>query len=427
MISASFISFFSILVLMTEFASACSCVESESGNGNKKIQSMGTGFYLHKDGKSIFKFVNCVNRPGCRDLELSRSSGFSGINISKLSTIYTRFESFEEAIEFDKKENIARDEKRKSYTPTGHCSCPLPTVQSILTYANNYDYQELVNNFGIETASDYNECGECTQSTHNNYESMSFDTIFKTNINGKFFLKDNQLYFEAKAQLDSKIYKVNQNFKCAPLLKELLGHDLRLYSQINSLKMNDDSIEMINTCEIAISKQQFMLPRSNFPEELLKDKIFPISPSCKKPNYTTEYLSKARTILFIDHATSFDIQEKKYVIYVADVINKTKVEKIFIKDKDFIKKIEATNKDWNLSYAILSSDVLKLDENNAPKLSEYYCNSVVLLGGFSPYNELRKKYLVSLNAAEAEKRYQQMKIMYPGMPEEMLLRQSGKK
>jgi len=400
--------FLLILALINIWSSsifACSCdFRTDHGNADKPVSSMGTGYRYIKNGKLYFKFISCINREACRDLllssEVNKKEPLNYEDIHSLGfieTIYTHFKSFEDAINYDKFENLKRSAMEKlrdlisQKSIFDSCRCPIIKTASILSGPDNIVVESILTRYKIEFNPEFKNCDACDRvSELINIDSESY------NLYGNFFLKDNQLYFNSKSQRDSRVVKIKQNFKCSPSLKDNLNQDIRLTSKYK-FNISNETIGEINFCKVRVVYNDTNLPFSTFSEEEYLNKIFPTDKKCKSPIFDENFLKKAKKIILAEYVQ--DPYNKKLIHYVRtmDLLNNAKIENVLV--TDYTGEENQFSGAWIAKrYALVSTDNIKITKNNATKINNF-CNTVILAEGFNDYDKLKKKFEVKINKA----------------------------
>ncbi len=242
------------VLIIPNYSFACSCGPSRTTMGFPeyyagKLGSTATGIKYSKNGKTIFKFFSCYNRPDCKDLILDTNSMPHFYDLkSTMSpvTIFTFFNSFEEAVEYDKVTIRKPVNYFKQYFY--NCYCYPKPLMSIRTVDSNESRFLMNKENPMTTHHDYKQCGKCDE-----IEKINSYKNEQLTLEGNFELKDNQLYFNIKSENNKRTVKIKNNFKCATALKELLGENLILSSS-EKIVIKKDTIEEINLCKINISQ-----------------------------------------------------------------------------------------------------------------------------------------------------------------------------
>lgn len=372
-----------------------SIVGTPKDNPNKNIQSMGTGIVVKENGYAVLKFFSCSNRPNCKDLKLEKLSKHEEpYNLGKKITIYTTFKSFEEAQQFDKESN---KKLKNRLQPRGFdarfCTS---NYTSILDFATDDSIKILLEKHPLETKPQYKGCGECSRTSGN-----SNKTSKQYSLNGNFFLKDNQLYFDFKSNRDNRILKIQDNFKCAEPLQYFLD---KKYTNIaiqsnKAFKIENDIIQRINLCEMNFSIWSNISNESTYPEKMSVQKIFPAVDMCPGPELTDDFIQKAKTIIFGNyrilrsselpaHISNFQVA----VLRVTSITtNKKYVTKDIILNGELILKLTGRNNGRSVNFFFISPHEINVTKDNATTFLNR-CDSIYTLEGFENYEIMYSKF-----------------------------------
>lgn len=357
-------------------------------NPSKNIQSMGTGIVVKENGHAVLKFFSCSNRPKCKDLKLRKLSKHEvPYELGEKITIYTTFKSFEEAQAFDAKANKKLNTR---LPPRGFDAwgCTKNYV-SILDFAPIDSVKLLLKKHPLEIKPQYKECGECSRSLDN-----SKKTSKQYFLNGNFFLKNNQLYFNFISHRDNRTLKVKDNFKCAEPLQFFLD---KKYTNIGieskkAFKIENDTLQGINLCEMNLSTWANISNESTYSEKTSVQKIFPSINMCPGPELTDDFIQKAKTIFFGNyrilrskelpaHISNFQVA----VLRITSITtNKKYVTKDIILNGELISKLTGRNNGRSINFFFISPHEITVTKDNAIDFFNR-CDSIFTLNDFDNY------------------------------------------